>query len=168
MAHYEKYHDILGIRPKIEPAPQLNLNSEMYENMFQQIDPNTGMSNVDSCQLQPGSISPEIIEDAVLKLFDKYKVSDIFGKIPLKSNEKPMNMTAVFQGCTSLITTGERGVDNYSDDSTPISKTFTLDEVIKIIESTEKRLNLNTVGIWENKTEELIDKHKLIEKFKEA
>lgn len=45
-------------------------------------------------------------------------------------------------------------------------KTFTLDEIINIIDSTDTRLNVNVKGIWENTKEQLIDKDKLIEKFK--
>jgi hypothetical protein len=46
------------------------------------------------------------------------------------------------------------------------NKTFTLDEIITIIESMDTRLNVNVHGIWENTQEHLIDKDKLIEKIK--
>jgi hypothetical protein len=45
-------------------------------------------------------------------------------------------------------------------------KTFTLDEIITTIDSMEKRLDVNRYGLWDNTTEHLIDKEKLIEKFK--
>jgi hypothetical protein len=45
-------------------------------------------------------------------------------------------------------------------------KTFTLDEVINTIELFPVKMNMNMGGIWEYSQEHLIDKDKLIEKFK--
>jgi len=87
--------------------------------------------------LDTAKISAPSIEEAVIQILNKYNVY-----IP-----------AVHE-----VSVGYSNQNN--------SKTFTLDEVIKVIESVEPRLNVNTVGIWENKTEPLIDKDKLIEKFK--
>lgn len=123
---------------EVEPALHLDFNKEMWSNIYEQ-DSNSISGDITSFpKLSPGNINPEAIEDAVLKILEKH---GIYSKTidPNIGYEKDLN-----------------------------AKTFTLDEVIKIIDSTEKRLNVNTVGIWENKTEELIDKHKLIEKFKQA
>lgn len=123
---------------EVEPTLHLDFNKEMWSNIYAQ-DSNSISGDITSFpKLLPGSINPEAIEDAVLKILEKH---GIYSKTidPNIGYEKDLN-----------------------------TKTFTLDEVIKIIDSTEKRLNVNTVGIWENKTEELIDKHKLIEKFKQA
>jgi len=145
MAHYEKRFDIFGQqympRPNVEPAPQPKFTKET-SGMFVNLDSSMFVNldgNVLIPTLHPGKIDSEAIEDAVLKILEKHGV---YSKTidPNIGYEKELNV-----------------------------KTFTLDEVIKIIEFTPKRLDGNTVGtIWENKSVELVDKYNLIQKFKEA
>lgn len=143
MGHIEKYLAVLGVRPNIEP--DIKINTEMWGNIYQDTSINTLQFPLPQIKT---IFSKESIENAVVELFNKYGVVDKYGK-----DIQPIDTATGFY-------------DTSAGYSIPSDKTFTLDEVIKIIESTEKRLNVNTVGIWENKTEELIDKHKLIEKFK--
>jgi len=101
------------------------------------IDPNIGELRMDNNLLVSNEkIDASAIEEAVLKILNKYNVY-----IPA-SQEVSIGY------------------------SVSTNKTFTLDEVIKIIESVDKRLNLNVHGIFENHSEDLIDRNKLIEKFK--
>ena len=56
--------------------------------------------------------------------------------------------------------------DDGVQDAYQKDKTFTLDEVITIIDSSPVKMNVNRGGIWENTTEHLIDKNELIKKLK--
>lgn len=137
MAYYEKYREILGIRPSIESAPH-PINQSTYLENVEKTRNMIGESVSERSLVSNVIINSDAIEDAVLKILNKYNVY-----IP-----------------------GAFDVSMGYSTSTP--KTFTLDDIIKIIESMETRFNVNKVGIWENTTEHLIDRDKLIQKFKEA
>jgi hypothetical protein len=168
MAHYEKYLKNLGLdlKPIINSAPQTSWmeqyvkshNSLDDEINFQQIDPNTGIPSIDSVnvQIQPGALTPESIEDAFLKLVDKYQLINVFGKVPAKE-KRPFNMADAFKGCTGFT----EATDNYT------SKTFTLDEVIKIIEEYQSNnFPISTFNQWDNDTTIKDFKRQLIDRFK--
>lgn len=91
---------------------------------------------IDATTYFNSKISADQIEDAVFEIFEKYGLHI--------SNK----------------------VNNIKEIKEEFPKTFNVDEIINIIEQSETRLNVNVNGIWENKVEHLIDKDKLIEKFK--
>jgi hypothetical protein len=147
-------------RPVVTPAPQPKINwlesysrghvehqipPEMFDSMYQQqIDPNVGLGNVDNSQLQSGNISVDAIEDAVLQLFDKYKVSDLYGKIPAKN---------------------EISVEDFSPSSVPTTKTFTLDEIINLINSMHTE-SIHSQAYWNTDAQNIrsyIDKNEFIQ-----
>jgi hypothetical protein len=134
---FEKYSKVLGVIGDACRQDSSSWKEEYTQKSGLTIDPNIGEMSIDGQQLElTGKIDSSAIEEAVLKILNKYNVY-----IPA-SHEVSVGYSAY-----------------------PM-KTFTLDEVIKIIESVDKRLNLNVHGIWENHTEDLIDRDKLIQKFK--
>jgi len=133
MGHIEKYLEAIGVRPNVEPAPQLGLSKDMWVSMY--ADNHNSSGSIDCAK-----ISPEVIEESVLKILKKYNVS-------------------TYTPATREASVGYVNLDN--------NKTFTLDEVIKVIDSMHTELIDKGESLWNTQDiKQYVDKNELIEKLK--
>ena len=111
------------------------------------------------------NIPVKSIENAVLEILEKHGIYTKDSSVRIGGEIEDADLDADIEDKEDMFGTmgpNDDGVqDAYQKD-----KTFTLDEIITIIESFPVKMNINRGGIWEYSQEQLIDKNELIKKLK--